>query len=176
MTWSGDKRIVWFIAEASHIQNPDRMATPAEIRFEVLSAIIHGARGIVYFCHQWKPKRDFAAPLNNPATRDAVAAVNKQIAELAAVINSPNVTKNAATVASGNPAVPVDIMQKSHGGATYIFAAAMRGRSTTATFQLRGLQGKAAVEVIGEGRTLAATGGKFTDEFKGYDVHLYKIK
>jgi glycosyl hydrolase family 42 (putative beta-galactosidase) len=174
--WSGDKKTVWFIVEASHIQNPDRMATPDEIRYEVWSSIIHGAKGIIYFCHQWKPKRDFAAPLNNPVTRDAVTAVNKQIAELAPVLNSPTVSVNGASATSSNAKVPVDIMVKRHGGATYVFAAAMRGEATQATVTLNGKWPPTAkVEVVGENRTLEAAAGKFTDDFKGYDVHIYRI-
>ena len=177
-TWSGDKKIVWFITEASHIRNPNRMATPEEIRYEVWSSIIRGAKGIIYFCHQWKPKRDFAAPLNNPVTRDAVTAVNKQITELAPVLNSPTVTitDGSASVTSSNAKVPISIMVKRHGGATYVFAAAMRGEATRATVQVEaGLGALATVEVLGENRTLSAVGGKFTDDFKGYDVHIYRI-
>ena len=45
----------------------------------------------------------------------------------------------------------------------------------TATFQLGGLWGDAAAEVLGEKRTLKVAGGKFSDEFKPFDVHLYRI-
>ena len=35
--------------------------------------------------------------------------------------------------------------------------------------------GDARVEVLGEGRSIEAVGGKWADRFTGYQVHLYKI-
>jgi len=174
ISWSKGKKIVWFITECTHIQNPNRMATPHEVRSEVWMALVHGANGIVYFCHQWQPKRDFAAPLNNPEMKAALTAINKQITELAPVLNSPTV-QDGATVRSSKKNVPIDIVVKSHGGATYVFAAGMRNGPTKGAFQVKGLQGKAVVEVLGEGRKIDATGGKFADSFKPWDVHLYRI-
>ncbi len=66
-------------------------------------------------------------------------------------------------------------MVKSTKDATYVFAVAMRNGATKATFTVKGLDGKATAEVIGENRRIPAEGGKFADEFKPFDVHLYKI-
>ena len=41
---------------------------------------------------------------------------------------------------------------------------------------MKGLPAKAVVEVIGEGRTIAVTGGRFEDAFGAYDVHLYRVR
>ena len=174
-TWSDDRKIVWFITEAAHIQNPNRMATPDEMRFEVWSALVHGARGIVYFCHQWKPKRDFAFPINDPTVKAAVTGINKQIAELAPVLNSPTDSRNGASVTSSNSDVPVDVITKRHGEAVYVFAVAMRRSATKAAFGVPGLPGQAVAEVLGEDRTIKVSGGRFADGFKPYGVHLYKI-
>ena len=66
-------------------------------------------------------------------------------------------------------------MTKKHGGATYVFAAAMRDKPTTGTFTVKGV-GDATADVLGENRKVAVKGGSFTDAFGGYGVHLYKIK
>ena len=42
--------------------------------------------------------------------------------------------------------------------------------------QVRGLPETANAEVIGEGRGIPVNGGRFADEFKAYDVHLYRIR
>ncbi len=65
-------------------------------------------------------------------------------------------------------------MAKQHDGSTYLFSVAMREGETTATFTVPGT-GEARVEVLGEGRTIEAVGGKWEDRFTGYQVHLYKI-
>jgi hypothetical protein len=104
----------------------------------------------------------------------AVARINAQVMELAPALNSPTVG-GALTVSSSNPAVPVDAMLKRRDGADYVFAVAMRDGSATGTFEVKGRRGRERVTVLGEGRTLTATDGKFSDSFGGYDVHLYRL-
>jgi hypothetical protein len=101
----------------------------------------------------------------------AVKAINTQITSLAPVLNSRN-TEGYAVATSSNSAVPVDIMTKKDGQGNYIFAVGMRCGFTTATFSVT--SGTIA-EVLGEGRTIKITEGKFADEFSPYAVHLYKI-
>ncbi|MGB2824032.1 MAG: hypothetical protein WBF17_23840, partial [Phycisphaerae bacterium] len=59
---------------------------------------------------------------------------------------------------------------------TYLFAVCMRGAAATASFTVTAAGPKAAAEVLGEGRRIDLTGGAFRDEFKPYDVHLYRIR
>ena len=67
-------------------------------------------------------------------------------------------------------------MVKKEGGATYVFAVAMKPGETEATFALEGLPAGAQVEVLGEGRKIEPADGKFKDHFSNWDVHLYRIK
>ena len=105
----------------------------------------------------------------------AVTAINKQIRELAPALNSPTV-KDALKVESSNKDVPVATMVKKHGGATYVFAVAMKPGETEAAFTLDGLPAGAQVEVLGENRKIEPADGKFQDHFGDWDVHLYRIK
>ena len=66
-------------------------------------------------------------------------------------------------------------MMKRHGNQTYLFAVAMRAEPTRCAFKIDGLAENAAVEVLGEGRTLTARQGEFSDDFKPYEVHLYRV-
>jgi hypothetical protein len=52
----------------------------------------------------------------------------------------------------------------------------MRNAPAKGAFEVRGLPATATAEVIGENRRIAVKGGKFEDEFKAYDVHLYRIR
>jgi hypothetical protein len=65
-------------------------------------------------------------------------------------------------------------MVKKRGRSMYVFAAAMRGNATTATFTVPGLQ-NATATALGESRQLTVTNGQFSDSFSGYGVHLYQI-
>jgi hypothetical protein len=84
--------------------------------------------------------------------------------------------RDGAAVESTDQGVPVAVMVKKHGGATYLFAVAMKPGATEATFAVPGLGAAAEVEVLGEGRRLPAAAGKFKDSFRDWDVHLYRIK
>jgi hypothetical protein len=104
----------------------------------------------------------------------AVTAINRQIRELAPVLNSP-AAPEAASVHSSSADVPIGLTARRLGSVLYLFAVGMRNAPARATFQVRDLRGTALVEVLGEGRRIAVRGGRFDDAFKPYDVHLYRV-
>ncbi len=171
--WAGGKKVVWNCIECTRISNPEKKATPHQVKCEVWMSIIHGSMGLIYFVHEWEPKFDESALLHDPEMLSAVTAINRQIAELAPVLNSPTI-EDAASVSSSNEAVPVDMMAKKHDGGMYLFAAGMRGNKTTATFTLQHDESVNTVEVIGENRTINVNDGVFKDDFEAWDVHLYR--
>lgn len=172
-TWTGGTKPVWADIETTAFSSGNGQPTPAQTKFEVWSAIIHGAKGIDYFCHIFSPSFIEAGLLSRADMSAAVKAINAQITSLAAVINVGTPVANTVTSSAG-AGVPVDTMTKSYGGSTYVFAAAMRGAATTATYRPAGIS-SGTVTVLGENRTLTLTGGAFTDTFAGYDTHIYKI-
>jgi len=173
--WAEGKKVVWNCIECTRISNPEKKATPHQVKCEVWMSIIHGSMGLIYFVHEWEPKFDESALLNDAGMLSAVTAINRQITELAPVLNSPTI-EDAASVSSSNEAVPVDMMVKKHDGGTYLFAAGMRGEKTTATFTLRQAEGVKTAEVIGENRTINTKDGVFKDNFEAWDVHLYRTR
>ena len=172
--WSGGQKAVWNCIECTRIQSKSK-ATPGQVRSEVWMSLIHGSMGLIYFVHEWQPKFDAAALLRDPEMLREVTALNHQITGLAPVLNSPTVS-GTVQVSSSDPQVPVAAMLKQHEGATYLFAVAMRNGETTATFTLQGLAGEKTVEVLGEERSLSARNGTFSDTFKSWAVHGYRIR
>jgi Beta-galactosidase len=172
--WTEGHKDVWCCIETTRIDNVDRKPTPQQVRSEVWMALIHGAKGIIYFAHQFKPTFIEAGLLADEVMAREVAAINRQIHELAPVLNRPDAT-GGASVASSEGSAPIDFAAKRHAGRTYLFAVAMRDVGTTADFRLPD-RGDARVEVLGEGRTIAAVGGRWEDRFTGYQVHLYRIE
>ena len=137
-------------------------------------SIIHGSMGIIYFVHEWQPRFNESALLSDKQMLSAVTEINKQITELAPVLNSPTID-NDVIVSSANKDVPVAIMAKRDKSVRYLFTVAMRAGSTNAKFTISGLKGRKAVEVLGENRTILSRDGVFTDSFGDWDVHLYRI-
>jgi hypothetical protein len=173
LTWSGRSKPVIGIIEASNINNIHR-PTPAQIKSEVWMDLVHGAAGIEYFCHRFAPTFSETDCLDDSPTQAALKDINAQVTALAPVLNSPPVA-NGVTVQSSTSTNPVDTRLARYGGATYLFAAEMRGGSTTATFTLRDFPATASAEAIGETRTIAVANGVFSDTFDSYGVHLYRI-
>ena len=172
--WAGDQKPVWTCIECTNIENPEKKPTPQQVRSIVWMSIIHGAKGIVYFCHSFKPTSDEDALLADKQMSAAVALINKEVTSLAAVINSPPVA-DGVTVESSLEAVPVATMVKKRIGGTFVFASAMREGTTTATFRVPGVTGKKRVFVLGENRWLDSVDGVWQDQFNSYEVHLYRV-
>ena len=173
--WTGNEKIIWNCIECTHISNEKAKATPHQVRAEVWMSLIHGSMGIIWFVHEFKPRFNEDALLDDPEMLAAVTAINNEIHELAPVLNSPTV-ENGATVKSSAEEVPIALMMKRHGDAIYVFAVGMRNASTKGWFHVRGLPEAATAEVMGEGRSIHVKNGSFEDDFKAYDVHLYKIR
>jgi hypothetical protein len=173
--WSNYQKIVWNCIECSRISNVQVKPTGDQIRAEVWMSIIHGSRGIVYFVHQFKPTFLEASLLADPELLAEVTRLNRQIHQLARVLNSPSV-RGLVSVQSDPGEIPVASMVKEHDRAVYIFAVSMRDRPTRATFRILRPLTAARVEVLDENRSLNLDGDKLTDNFRGYEVHLYRIR
>ena len=173
--WTNYEKPVWAWLETTNFNGHDGFAlTPELVRAEAWMAIIHGARGIGYFCHVFDPSFIEAGLLADSSMTAGVQALNEEILALAPMLNTQSVS-NAVTTESSNSAAPVDTMVKRYDGKTYVFAVGMRPTTTTATFTLRDFTGSPSVEVVGESRVLPSSDGVFSDEFDGHAVHVFEI-
>jgi hypothetical protein len=172
--WTGGNKPVWNCIECTRISEPKAKATPAQVKAEVWMALVHGSRGLIYFVHEFKPAFNEHALLDDPEMLAAVTAVNRQILELAPVLNSPSVA-GVATVRSSGPQAPIDILVKRTREATYIFAVGMHNRPCRGTFSLTGLLERATADVLGEARRITIRAGQFDDDFPAHGVHLYRV-
>ena len=171
--WTAGRETVWNYIECTHIGS-DRKPTADQVRSEVWMALIHGSHGLLYFVHEFQPKFNEYALLDDAPMLAAVTKINQQVQALASVLNSPTLAQ-AATVHSSSEQTPIDLMVKRQGKATYLFAVGMRNSAASGAFTVQGLPKTARAEVIGEARTITVKGGKFSDAFGPYQVHLYRI-
>jgi hypothetical protein len=170
--WSRDEKPVLAGIQASRIEQG--RPTPAQIKAQVWMSIVHRAAGIQYYCHQQLPTVVEMDCLEDAPTAAALRQINAELTQLAPVLDTRPVA-NGVTVSSSNVAVPIDSLLKRYGGATYLFAVAMRGSSTHATFALQRIPVVAVAEVLGEGRSISVSNGIFEDDFAPYGVHLYRL-
>ncbi len=168
--WSPPGQPVWAAIETTHINNPSRRPLPHEVHSEVWMALIHGAAGITYFVHEWKPSFREDGVFRYPDTVDEIRRINAQLRSLAPVLKSATVPLGVSVDA------PVEIatMVKRHGADTYIFAINMEKKAATARLAMPSAVGAVAI-VLGEDRTVNLDSGALEDQFGPYAVHLYKI-
>lgn len=172
--WSNDQKRVWNCMECTHIDNPDAVATPQQVKAEVWMSIVRGSRGLIYFVHQFKPKFIEAGLFADPAMLAAVKAINQRIHSLAEVLNRAEIVDGIA-IESSKSDIPVEAMVKRQRDTTYVFAVGMRDGTTSARFTIPGLPDSTKAEVLDEGRSIDVNDGKFEDTFAPWDVHLYRI-
>ncbi|HEY7052912.1 MAG TPA: DUF4082 domain-containing protein [Mycobacterium sp.] len=165
---------VWNFVELGHPFSEDDAPTITgpQIRAAVWSSIINGARGIVYFAH------NFGGPCQSPnilrdpcgdGIRADLTAVNQQIGRLAPVLNAPFFDGYARSDG------PVDLAVKQYAGNNYLLVGAAQNEPFDATITLSCGDADLA-EVIDEHRTVKITDRTFHDTFAdGNAVHLYKI-
>ena len=183
--WAGAGRPAWACIECTHIGNAKTKPTPAQVKAEVWMSVVHGAQGIVYFCHQFAPNFIEAGLLADAEMAREVGRINGQIKSLAAVINSPTISDGATVRVESSEADverarmvttgPIAMLVKGHDGSLYVFAVRMETGPAKGRFAVRGLPEKTTVEVLGEDRKLEAQEGRFADDFGPYAVHLYQI-
>jgi hypothetical protein len=174
VSWTKPSQQVWNCIECTHINGKgDAKATPEQIRSEVWMSLIHGSRGLIYFVHQFAPVFREAALLDDPQTLAAVTQINQQVQRLAAVLKSPPL---ADRITVKTDSAPIDLIARLDSEYLYIFAVCMKNQSARGTFTVTKQLSAPQVEVIDEKRTITANGEEFTDEFKPYAVHLYKLK
>ena len=168
--WVKGTKPVWNCIECTRIDNPNAKPTPAQVRAEVWMSLIHGSRGLIYFVHQFKPTFQEAALLEDPEMLTAVTAINRQVHSLAPVLNSPH---DGTVVRSGSALVAV--REKRHGDAAWLFAVSMQNTPGQATFRLTDIPDDTVAEVLEERRTIAVRERLLVDDFKPYEVHLYRM-
>lgn len=171
--WAAGQKIIWNCIECT--RGDKGKPTTSQVRSEVWMSLIHGSHGLIYFVHQFEPKFNEHALLDDPEMLSAVREINRQVHELARVINSP-VANDLISVESSSKEVQIDVTARSFGGATYAFAVGMRNRAATGTLSLRDPPSATSVEVIGEDRRIELNGRSFKDDFAPFQVHLYRVQ
>lgn len=147
----------------------NRAPLPEETRAMTYLAINHGAKSTGFYAYdvspQWFMKTD------SPSLWAMYKVLNQELEVLKDVIGAPDVTQNIAASAS-----ELDIKVREYNGARYLFAVNTTGHDVTATFSGAGLTGITSAAPVYENRSVAVSGGAYTDTFSPYMVHIYQLQ
>ena len=173
--WSNDEKIVWNCIESSRISNSSVKPTPQQIRSEVWMSLIKGSRGIIYFVHQFEPNFKEASLLDDPELLEAVNRLNRQITELAPVLNAPSLL-NEVAIESDSEKPPLDVMCKRYANSLYVFVANLSPDSSVAKLRLlTPISGSAQAREIESGNEVMIRDSVINVETAGYGIVLYRI-
>ncbi|MBN2581743.1 MAG: hypothetical protein JXL80_01655 [Planctomycetes bacterium] len=172
--YADGKKHLWVAVDAGDRKRwttKSHAPTAAEIRNELWQAIVNGAHGLGFDYTSWKPT--WASIRMDPAAEKQLGPELATIQELKEVFLLGKATVPATVNADNKDAV--QIMAREHGGKTYVFAVNVEPKACKAEFALEGVKA-AKAKVIGEERTVELSGGRFSDAFDTYAVHLYEIE
>ena len=135
-----------------------------EALWEAWAGIVHGATGVFWAGWTWTHAQG-SGEQNWPITRQVISEVSALQPFLTGVAVSD--------VHSNRPDVEVRALQPEGSTQVIVVAIARNGYTGPATIQLaQPKQNKATV--LYESRQLNITGGRITDDFHGYEAHVYQ--
>ena len=161
---------VWAMIETTLINSTESRVSPADLRSEILLALIRGADGLVYFAHEWTGGFREDGLFRHPEIVTAVQNINALIRRLAPVLNSPTIEGRIS--ASGT--ISAATMLKEHDGALYLFAGSTDAKAGALTIGLDGAASQAS-RSDREDRQIPLANGLIRDSFVGYEVHIYRV-
>ena len=173
--WSNNEKIVWNCIEASRISNEEVKPTPEQIRAEVWMSLIRGSRGLIYFVHQFEPTFKEASLLDDPELLAAVTSINRQIIELAPVLNSRDIT-DAIVFATPSQETPIQVLVKRHAGSLYLLASNESPNTATAILEVTvPLAASAKLKPLAKESPIEIRDSKILLELPGYGIGLYRL-
>lgn len=176
--FQGGTKPIWSFHEIVDMKgNP---VDPAKFTAGLWSAVVNGARGIVYFTHNYLRKdsagngNGYANSFADPKFSAVDVAAKKfysAVQQYAPVLHGPD-AKGLVSSSSAD----IDVLAKWNNGSPVLFTVPRDSKKITTTFTVKG-KTTGTVTVVGENRTIPLSGGKFTDTFAdGNAVHIYEVK
>ena len=150
-----------------------RLPTVQEQRTMVYTAIIHGAKGIVWF--GFEAETDCAKyNCTVPGLWPAFKALAGELSFLAPVLAAPDSSQRVSVQPDDHV---IQALLKNHQGEQYLFAVNASRRKVSATFHIsRTGDHVTRLSVISEDRSVQIEKGVFSDAFEPYQVHLYTTR
>mgnify|MGYP001582016064 CR=1 FL=1 len=159
---------VWMVIQADHGHQEGRFPTEEEFRFMTYNAIVNGATGIVYFgqdiTYGWTPE-----------FKKAIKKVVSELKVLQPILVASNYNKEINLKITPHETWIQGICKEYKGEKYLIAINEESGGPVNVNFIFTDFKKISKVELLFEDRTIDSDGNSFTDEFKPYDVHIYKI-
>ena len=155
---------VWNTGKVNDVHRP----TNEEERCMTYLALVHGAKGIIYWAHTASKYyiRDY------PEHWAYMKKLAGELHDLSPVLLTPPTDR---TVNLSPKDAPIDTMVRRLDGQTYVFAVNHGNKPCKVKLSLAESKASAPVEVLFEGRSVNAAKGAWQDDFKPLEVHVYRL-
>lgn len=160
----------WEMLKPEVERDPTMILYPTyeQSRFMAYNAIVHGANGVIYWGTNYTPQPS--------AFMDDLNKVTRELSEMNEVLTAesifPDIVKTyhelRYSVDTG-----VEILARQVGGDVYLLTVNSDKTPVRLTLS-RLLKYKKAI-ILNEGRELEIVNGSMTDDYKPFDVHIYKL-
>ncbi|RED85534.1 hypothetical protein [Cohnella phaseoli] len=161
----------WPVVQAHNLANygqgGTRPPTLQEVRNMAWQYLTEGATGLMFYS-LFDLKSD-ASGVPYATLLNRVKQVASEVESFVPILLSVDATPTATTTGGSW----LNWMVKQYGGDTYIFAVNNGKSNRTASFTV---PGATSVQAVNESRSLALTGGTFTDSFSSLGIHIYKVE
>jgi len=142
--------------------------TYEESRFMAYNAIVHGANGIIYWGINYTPQPS--------AFMDNLNKVTKELSEMHDILSAQTIELNIKkeyhelmySVDTG-----VEFITKEINGEAYLISVNSDKNPVKVTYT--GLDKYKSVKVLKENRSIEINQGQFTENYKPFDVHIFKL-
>lgn len=162
--------------EAGQISDPPRpVVTPQQMRAEIWEAIVHGARGIVYYTYTTNGPDTLPISVNNttPAIRAMMKSQDWVIAHLPVGALQGAINPSAVAVSAR---APLEAGWRASSRSRYMIVVNTSPQTHRMTIRIQGLGRHRSLSVFAEHRSIhLSTNGYATDTFAPYAVHVYCI-
>ena len=155
-----------------------RFPTWEELRAMTWASFIHGARGVQWYSYRYETKRFVHGFMYKEETRENIRRLVGEITPLVKAISNASQPVPPVAILSGPQKDAfendsVSVMVRKDDEHTYLFALNSSVEPVKARITLPGFA--EATPLYEAPRTLAFENGALTDDFKPYEVHIYKI-
>lgn len=164
-------RPLWMVPQCfGYEKGPWQVPTAAQERSMTYQALIEGANGLIWYVYDDK----LFKVLEHPELWAMMRQLTGEIKTLTPILLEPAYDAQRFATGPDNCLRGACIRQ---GGDLYILTAHSNEKDLgQVELSPPGLPGKATVEVMFENRTLPVSGGKISDSFGPYAVHVYRVK
>jgi len=152
-----------------------RYPTPEEEKAMVYLALVHGAKGILYYSYgdmrAWPNWAEESNELWN-----SIKTINSEINELSPILLSGDVEQDVNVSPALQNGEGIHALLKKYEDEWYLLTVNSENRDIEATFTVPTNWPQKLISVYKEDRTIQIANNQFTDTFAGYEVHVYKIR